>query len=106
LASRHQHRSLVLLHHSLYAPISPSLIVAYVHGFGLLAYKKLWPKLQPQVQDYADNLRDHGYLTSLTLLIVVKDVAEGDDKNPLKNAEDAIKEKADNIKESLGVDGA
>jgi hypothetical protein len=42
----------------------------------------------------------------VTLLIVVKDVAEGDDKNPLKNAEDVIKDKADNIKEALGADGA
>jgi hypothetical protein len=46
------------------------------------------------------------YLSSVTLLIVVKNVAEGDDKDPLKNAEDLIKEKADNIKGALGADGA
>jgi hypothetical protein len=33
-------------------------MVAYLHGFGLLAYRKLWPSIKDNFGDFSGELKD------------------------------------------------
>jgi hypothetical protein len=89
-----------------HAPISQPLTVAYLHGFGLLAYRKLWPRIKPQVEEFTGNFQAKRTALSLALLTGVEVSGDADGNDPLKNAKNVFKEKAEDVKEVLTGDAA
>ena len=89
-----------------HARISQSLTEAYVHGFGLLAYRKLWPRIKPQVEDFTGNFQAKSNALSLALLTGVEVSGGADGNDPLTNARNVFKEKVEDVKEVLTGDGA
>jgi hypothetical protein len=80
-------------------PLASQVMVAYLHGFGLLAYKKLWPKMKPHFEEMKEKLKgslteegNHLILTELTVVTEIIDPPGVADKisGAVKNAIPAL----------------
>jgi hypothetical protein len=76
-------------------------MVAYLHGFGLLAYRKLWPQISGNFGDFQGDLKESMSTYVMMLMIVEGEGVEG----VVEKGIDDIKEGIDNVKEAVGLSG-